>query len=353
VHSAMPMARAMRLCPQAVVLAPDFEAYRDASARIREIFLSVTPLVEPLALDEAFLDVGGSVRLLGAPPAIGALVRRRVRDELGLPCSVGVAPNKFLAKLCSAKAKPDDLLHLTADAADGFLAPLPVRDLWGVGEQTAAKLDRFAIRTVADVRVTPEPTLARLIGPAAARQVRALAHGRDERPVTPHEPAKGMSAEETFERDVEDPALLRRELLRLAERVAPRLRRSGLAARTVTLKLRYASFQTVTRSHTLDIPSADATVLHAEAVALLEALRLERVRVRLVGLAATNLIREGASMQLSLTADDRWSRLERAADEARDRFGGEAVTRGALLDAEPPTSGDAAAAREEWHRDAQ
>ena len=348
VRSAMPMARALRLCRDAVVMPPDFDSYQRASADIREIFLSVTPLVEPLSLDEAFLDVGGSVRLLGEPPRIAALLRGRIAEELGLPCSVGIAPNKFLAKLCSGKAKPDGVLHLRADEVADFLAPLSVRDLWGVGEQTAAKLDRFAIRTVADIRLTPEETLARLLGPSAAKHLRLLAHGGDDRAVVPYEPAKGMSAEETFAHDVDDPALLRRELLRLAEKVARRLRKGNVAGRTVTLKLRYASFETVSRSRTLLMPTAEATELHHEAVALLEGLRLERVRVRLIGIGVTNLVPEDASRQLSLTADDRWSRLERAADAARDRFGGITITRGALLDADEPTSGDDAARREDW-----
>jgi DNA polymerase IV len=339
VRSAMPMARARRLCPDAVVLPPDFDAYRAASARLIDLFREITPLVEPLSLDEAFLDVGGAVRLLGPPPRIGAELRARIRDELGLPASVGVAANKFLAKLCSGKAKPDGLLHLPAAEVADFLAPLPVSDLWGVGEQSAAQLARYGIRTLADVRATPNPTLVRVLGPAAATQVDALARGVDRRPVVPYEPAKGMSAEETFERDVDEPDVLRRELLRLAEKVAPRLRRSGVAARTVTLKVRFANFSTVTRSRTLTVPTDEAMLLHREAGALLAALRLERARVRLLGLGATNLVPSGAARQLDLLGDDRWGRLERAADVARGRFGEAAVTRGALLDdGVPPES---------------
>jgi DNA polymerase IV len=341
VSSAMPMARALRLCPDAVVLPPDFAAYGEASRRIREVFLAYTPLVEPLSLDEAFLDVRGSVRLFGPPPAIGAEIRRRIRDELGLPASVGVAPNKFLAKLCSTKAKPDGLLHLPVAGVDAFLAPLPVGDLWGVGEKTSERLGRFGIRTVADLRHVPADTLRRLVGEAAAPHLASLARGQDLRAVVPHQPAKGVSAEETFEADVDDPAVLRRELLRLAERVARRLRGGGTAARTVTLKLRYATFQTVTRSTTLPTPVDDATRLHAAAVELLDGLRLERVRVRLVGLGTSNLVPGDAARQLSLTADDRWQQLERAADRARDRFGESAVTRGSLLADEPPVGEDA------------
>jgi DNA polymerase IV len=331
VRSAMPMARARRLCPEAVVLPSDFDAYRAVSARLLDLFRETTPLVEPLSLDEAFLDVGGAERLFGSPARIGSGLRARIRAELDLPASVGVAPNKSLAKLCSAKAKPDGLLHLRAGEVAGFLAALPVSDLWGIGEQGAARLERFGIRTVADVRDTPGTTLARVLGPAAAAQVARLARGEDARRVVPHEPAKGMSAEETFARDVDAP-----EVLRLAERVAPRLRRGAVAARTVTLKVRFASFTTVTRSRTLPVPTDEATVLYREAAALFDALRLERARVRLIGLGAGNLVPSGAAHQLDLLGDDRWGRLERAADAARGRFGDAAVTRGALLDDDAP-----------------
>ncbi len=332
VGSAMPMARALRLCPDAVVVSPDFARYQEVSAGLHEIFLSVTPLVEPLSLDEAFLDVGGSARLFGSPAALGATLRRRIRDELGLPASVGVAPNKFLAKLCSTKAKPDGLLHLPAADVLGFLRPLGVRDLWGVGEQTAARLERFGMRTVGAVADLPAATLARLVGPAAATQLHQLACGGDDRPVVAVGQAKGMSAEATFDRDVDDPEVLRRELLRMAETVARRLRRGQVAARTVILKLRYANFSTITRSKTLAVPTDQATELHQEVSALLDALRLQRVRVRLVGLGTANLVPQSASRQLGLLDDDRWALLERAADDARGRFGNAAVTRAALLD---------------------
>jgi DNA polymerase IV len=234
---------------------------------------------------------------------------------------------------------------------EGFLAPLPVRDLWGVGEQSAAKLDRYGLRTVADLRTIAEPTLARILGPAAAAQIRNLAVGADDRPVVPYEPAKGMSAEETFDADVDDPAVLRTELLRLAEKVAARLRAGDVAARTVTLKLRYASFETISRSRTLRAPTDEATALHREVCMLLDALRLERVRVRLIGLGTSNLVAAGAARQLDLLDDDRWRRLDRAADVARERFGRAALTRGALLDDDVPRAGDRAPTAEERRGD--
>lgn len=345
--SAMPMAKARRLCPDAVVRPPRFDRYRQVSAALLDLLRDVTPLVEPLSLDEAFLDVGGSRRLLGEPVEIAAHLRARIRDALGLPASVGVAPNLHLAKLCSQRAKPDGVLHLRREEVAGFLAPLPVRALWGVGEATAERLARFGLRTVADVAAADPGLLRRVVGQAAATHLAELAAGEDPRTVTPYEPARSISAEETFATDVDDPEVLRRELLRLAEDVARRLRGEGVAARTVTLKLRYATFETITRSRTLTTPADDAAALHREVVAALEALRLQRARVRLVGVGGSNLVPAGAARQLDLLADDRWSRLERAADAAGARFGAGAVTRGALLD-EAPTSGDAAPSSQAW-----
>lgn len=360
VSSAMPMARARRLCPQPVVLPPRFDRYRETSAALLDLLREATPEVEPLSLDEAFLDVGGARRLLGEPIGVARWLRDRIRDELALPASVGVAPNKHLAKLASQRAKPGrgeghsarwvvepGLMHLPAAEVDAFLSPLPVGALWGVGDKTAERLARFGIRTVAELAATDRGVLTRIVGSAAAEQLGELAAGRDERAVTPYEPAKGLSAEETFEHDIDDVDLLRREVLRLSETVARRLRAGGLAARTVTLKLRDAGFTTLTRSRTLSTPGDQAAVLHREATAALDALRLQRVRVRLVGVGATNLVPTEAARQLDLLDDDRWSRLEQAADAATERFGGHAVTRADLLD-EPPTSGDDAATGEDW-----
>lgn len=362
VASAMPMATARRLCPDAVVRAPRFDRYREVSAALLDLLCDATPMVEPLSLDEAFLDVGGSRRLLGEPVDIARDLRARIRDELALPASVGVAPNKHLAKLGSQRAKPGaaghasawvvepGLLHLPAADVSEFLAPLRVDALWGVGAATTERLARFGIRTVTELAAADETVLARIVGPAAAAQLGELAAGRDARTVTPHEPAKGMSAEETFAHDVDDPDVLRRELLRLAETVARRLRAGGVAARTVTLKLRDASFSTMTRSRTLSTPGDEAATLHRETVAALEGLSLQRTRVRLLGVGATNLVPSEAARQLDLLADDRWSRLDRASDTATRRFGDAAVTRGALLDT-APTPGDAAPTAEQW-RDA-
>src|SRR3954468_13481287 len=251
VHSAMPMMRARRLCPQATVISPSHGLYDEASRGVMEVFRSITPLVEPLSLDEAFLDIGGAQRRLGTPRQIGELIRARVVDEQGITCSVGVAPTKFVAKLASARAKPDGLIVVPRDHVIAFLHPLPVGVLWGVGDKTEEALTRLGLRTIGDIANTAVGTLQRALGPAAGSHLSALAWGRDERSVVAHEPDKSIGAEETFARDVDDPDVVRRELLRLSERTAGRLREAGLVGRTITLKVRFADFTTITRSRTL------------------------------------------------------------------------------------------------------
>ncbi len=225
VHSAMPMMRARRMCPQAVVLAPDHDAYARASHGVMEVFRSITPLVEPISLDEAFLDVRGAARRLGGPRQIGEWIRATVEDEQGITCSVGVASTKFVAKLASARCKPDGLLVVPADDVVAFLHPLPVGALWGVGDKTEQVLSALGLHTVGDLAHTPVATLERALGPAVGKHLSALAWGRDERSVVPHEPDKSIGAENTFGTDVDDPAVVSRELLRLSERTAARLAR--------------------------------------------------------------------------------------------------------------------------------
>jgi len=332
VTSAMPVSQALRRCPSAVVVAPRFDIYREVSAALGDIFRSVTPLVEPLALDEAFLDVGGSVRLLGAPVEIAGLLRRRIADELGLPASVGVAPNKFLAKLCSRLAKPDGLLHLPAADVRTFLSDLPVAELWGVGERTAERLASAGLHRVGELRDVDERTLARLVGRAAAGNLHALAHGIDRRAVHSDVEAKGLSAEETFPDDLERREDLQRVLLDLCERLARRLRAGDLRARTVTLKVRDATFVTRTRSRTVAVPIAEAGQLYPIVTALLATAWAPGRPVRLLGVGATGLVDGEAGVQLDLLAPSRWGDAERVADRVRAQFGEAALTRGALLD---------------------
>ena len=272
VHSAMPMARARRLCPRAVVLAPHYDTYVEVSSGVMEIFRSITPLVEPLALDEAFLDVAGARRRLGRPAAIGELIRARVADEQGITCSVGVASTKFVAKLASTRCKPDGLLVVPRDDVVAFLHPLPVGALWGVGERTEESLSRLGLRTVGDVANTPLATLQRALGPGSGGHLHALSWGRDDREVIPHEPDRSIGAEETFARDVDDPEVVRRELLRLAERTAVRLRAAALQGRTVSIKVRFADFTTITRARTLRETTDVGREIYLTACSLYDAL---------------------------------------------------------------------------------
>jgi DNA polymerase IV len=334
VHSAMPMSRARRLCPKATVLRPDHARYSRVSDAVMEVFRSVTPLVEPLSLDEAFLDVSGAVRRLGTPTHIGETIRARVHDEQGITCSVGVAPNKFLAKLASTRAKPDGLLVVPADDVVGFLHPLPVGALWGVGERTEEALTRLGLRTVGDLARTPQTTLERALGPAAGAHLAAMAWGRDERVVVPHEPDKSIGAEETFSTDVDDPDIVLRELLRLSERVAGRLRAAGYAGRTISLKVRFADFTTITRARTLRDATDVAQEIYATGRGLFEALGLQRARLRLVGIRVEGLIdADTRSQQLLLDAPEHGRRdAELAVDQAARRFGPGSIRPGSLVD---------------------
>ncbi len=334
VHSAMPMSRARRLCPTATVLHPDFTRYSEVSAAVMEVFRSVTALVEPLSLDEAFLDVSGAVRRLGPPTHIGETIRARIHDEQGITCSVGVAPNKFLAKLASTRAKPDGLLVVPADEVVAFLHPLPVGALWGVGEKTEETLSRLGLRTVGDLARIPRSTLERALGQAAGAHLAALAWGRDERVVVPHEPDKSLGAEETFGTDVDDPEIVLRELLRLSTKVAGRLRAAGYAGRTVSLKVRFADFTTITRAKTLRDPTDVAQEIYATARALYEGLGLDRARLRLVGVRLEGLVdADTRPEQLVLDAPEHGRRdAELAVDQAARRFGPGAIRPGSLVD---------------------
>jgi nucleotidyltransferase/DNA polymerase involved in DNA repair len=337
VHSAMPMTRARRLCPHATVVPPSHGRYTEVSAGVMEIFRSVTPLVEPLSLDEAFLDVGGAVRRLGRPAEIGQLIRDRVADEQGITCSVGVASTKFVAKLASTRCKPDGLLVVPVSGVVGFLHPLPVAALWGVGEKTEQELVRLGLHTVGDIAHTPKQTLVRALGQATGSHLHALAWGRDERRVVPHEPDKSIGAEETFGRDVDDPDVVRRELLRLAERTAGRLRAVGLAGRTISVKIRFADFTTITRARTLPEATDVAALIFATARQLYEALGLDRARLRLVGIRVEGLVGSDiAPHQLVLGERARGRRdIEQAADRAVRRFGRGVVRPASLVGDEP------------------
>lgn len=333
VKSAMPMVVAARMCPSAVIIEPRHKLYYEVSAQLMGIFESVTELVEPLSVDEAFLDVGGAIRRLGPPQDIGELLRRRVAAELGITASVGIAASKFVAKIASTRCKPDGLLLIRPEDTVPYLHSLPVGALWGVGAKTTEVLARMGIRTVADLAATPLPTLKRTLG-ATGEHVYRLSWGIDPRPVTPVRLEKSIGAEETFAVDTADNAVLHRELLRLSHRTAERLRSSGMVARTVALKLRYADFSTITRSRTVHTPVDSTQLIYAVVLQLLESLGDRSMTVRLVGVRAEQL-EEAAqtSLQLSLDRrDDNWRAAELALDKVSRKFGNKSVLPARLLD---------------------
>jgi DNA polymerase IV len=332
VRSAMPGARARRLCPQAVFLPPDFSEYGKASRAVMAVFRDMTPLVEPLSLDEAFLDVSGAVRLLGRPAVIAATIRRRIRDEQRLTCSVGVAPTKFMAKLASTRAKPDGLVVVPAGRVLDYLHPLPVEALWGVGERTAEVLRRLGLTTVRDLAEAPIGLLRSAVGEAAAQHLHELAWARDPRPVVAEQVEKSIGAETTFDVDVADPEVIRRSLLSLAGKTAGRLRRAGQIGRTVTIKVRLADFRTFSRSRTLPVATDVTREIFETAWALFEALQ-PGDRIRLIGVRAEGLgPAEAAPRQLTLGERDRgWREAEQAADAAAARFGPGVIGPASLL----------------------
>jgi DNA polymerase IV len=340
VRSAMPTGRARRACPNAVFLPPRFDRYAEKSHEVMAILESVSPLVEQLSIDEAFVDVRGARRSHGDGRAVAAMLKARVHAETGLTLSVGVATTKFLAKLASDLSKPDGLLVIDPGREIAFLAPLPVTRLWGVGPATFRKLDRMGVRTIGDVAELPEDALVAALGAALGRHLHQLAHNDDDREVVTDRAVKSIGAEDTFDTDVYTLEACGRELVRLADRVGTRLRDAGLVARTVTLKIRFGNFETRTRSRTLPEPTElTATVAHT-ARALLDGFAVER-GVRLLGVSLSHLDCADEVQQVFALNDDdvearrrndQQSALEHATDAVRQRFGTSAVRPATLLD---------------------
>jgi DNA polymerase IV len=336
VASAMPIARARRLCPQATVVAPDYARYERISQAVMAVFASVTPIVEPLSLDEAFLDVSGARRRLGSPRQIAQRIRDTIADEQGITCSVGVASTKFIAKLASGLAKPDGLLVVPAAEVVGFLHQLPVGALWGVGEHTEEALQRLGLHTVADIAHTPVDTLRRALGDNAGPALHALAWGRDTRSVVPTHRERSIGADETFSFDVDDPAHIHRQLLKLSDRTAARVRAAGLVGRTISIKVRFSDFTTITRSKTLRDPTDVSRDIYATARALFAGLGLQRARLRLVGVRMEGLMdSDHAPIQGLLDEPGHgWRDADRAVDRASARFGAGTVRPASLVEGE-------------------
>jgi DNA polymerase-4 len=333
VHSAMAMARAVRLCPQAVVLPVRMSAYREASEQVFAVFSRFTDRIEPISLDEAFLDVTGCETLFGPALEIARRIKAEVRAGTGLTVSAGIASNKFLAKLASDLGKPDGLLAVSPEEIDPFLLPLPVSRIWGVGRVTARKLDNAGLRIVADLRSAGKERLVRLLG-SAGEQLFHLSLGEDDRPVEPGGELKSVGHEETFEADLRDTGKIRLELLELAERVARRLRRKSLKGRCVTLKVKYADFQSITRSATLGEGVDRAGAIHGAAMELLKRTEAGQRPVRLLGISLTGLVprEKGQAELFGREKDRRLGDLDRALDRLRDRFGEDGIRPGSLLE---------------------
>ena len=345
VRSAMPMTRARRMCPDATVVAPDHDAFAAVSRSVMQGFRQVTPWVEPVSVDEAFLDIRGAVRRLGTPEDIAESIRARVADEQGITCSVGLATTVGVAKIASRKAKPDGVVVVPAERTTSFLHPLPVEELWGVGERTAEQLHRVGLTTVGDLAHTPLTTVQRAVGAATGAQLHRLAWGEDRRTVTPRrsaeeEPDRSIGADETFGRDTDDPEVVLRELLRLSSKVGARMRAAQVAGRTVTTKVRFADFTTITRSRTLPEATDVTRQIHDTASALFRGLGLQRARIRLVGVRVEGLVpRSTVYHQLVLGARPHgWAEADQAVDRAVSRFGSAAVQPASLLHARPGRS---------------
>jgi DNA polymerase IV len=349
VRSAMPMARARKACPDAVFLTPRMARYLDKSHEVMTVLASISPLVEQLSIDEAFVDVAGARRMLGTPAEIAATIRHRVLDEVGLCLSVGAASTKFLAKLASDLAKPDGVLVVEPGTELEFLAPLPVSRLWGVGPATMTKLERMGLRSIGDVAALDEQSLVRALGPSLGRHLHALACNDDGRAVVPEHDAKSIGAEETFGADLHTLAECERELVRLADRACARLRRAGLTARTVNIKIRFGDFETRTRARTLSEATDVSTVVLDVARELLAEFDLGR-GVRLLGISLAqldsvavvqstlDLTGEGESDRQQRT--ERRAAVERAVDEVRDRFGTRSVGPATLVEPKDPLRED-------------
>ena len=328
-HSAQPMVVARRRCPHAVIVPVRFARYREISGRMFDIFDQFSPLVEPLSVDEAFLDLTGSERLMGDPESVARRMKQHIKSELGLTASIGVAPNKFLAKLASDLKKPDGLVVVGTESIDDLLIPLPISKLWGVGPVTAEKLKKAGFQKVGDLRTPDAESLERLLGSDATRFWR-LAHGIDDRPVVCDREAKSIGQEQTFGENIVVPTDVRRVLFEQVEQVGRRLRQHSLFARTVSLKIRYGEFETISRSATVENPTNGTADLWKAASELFDAWCGQSFRpVRLIGMSTTQLSNGRAQLKLFVDPEnERQKKVDSVADQITAKFGNKAIRRG-------------------------
>lgn len=322
IRAAMPIYRAKALAPHAVFVTPDHKRYSEVSAQVMEIFEDVTPYVEPISLDEAFLDVTGAKKLLGSGRQIADLIRKRVESEQGITCSVGISHNKFIAKIASAHCKPNGVLEIDPEKVLEFLHPLAASEIWGVGPKTNEQLAKLGLVTVGDIANTPRSTLIRTLGQASGSSLYELAWGRDYRDVITQQSEKSISASETFDSDLDDQESILKEILRLTEKSSERMRAKGYAANTISIKVRFADFSTITRSKTLDLPITTTQEIYEVAKNLYLALKLNKAFIRLVGISLDSLVVNEGIQQMALgQRSTGWRQADKAVDLIKAKFG--------------------------------
>jgi len=333
IRAAMPIYKAKALAPHAVFIAPNMARYAEVSEQVMAIFRDVTPYVEPISLDEAFLDVTGARRLLGSGIEIADQIRKRVQKDLGITCSVGIAHNKFIAKIASGHCKPNGVLEVDPGKMLEFLHPLAANEIWGVGPKTNELLEKMGLFTIADIANTPRSTLIRVLGQASGASLYELAWGRDYRDVITEHAEKSISASQTFDVDLYQPEEILKEFLRLTEKSADRMRAKGLATNTISIKVRFADFKTISRSKTLDLPTTGTQEIFEVAKALYLGLNLDRVLVRLVGVSLDSLVENDDVTQMVLgERTSSWQQADRAIDRVKAKFGRSSLRPARLVD---------------------
>jgi DNA polymerase-4 len=333
IRAAMPIYKAKALAPHAVFIAPNMARYAEVSEQVMAIFRDVTPHVEPISLDEAFLDVTGARRLLGSGIEIADQIRKRVEKDLGITCSVGIAHNKFIAKIASGHCKPNGVLEVDPEKMLDFLHPLAANEIWGVGPKTNELLEKMGLFTIADIANTPRSTLIRVLGQASGASLYELAWGRDYRDVITEHSEKSISASQTFDVDLYQPEEILKEFLRLTEKSADRMRAKGLAANTISIKVRFADFKTISRSKTLDLPTTGTQEIFEVAKSLYLGLELDRVLVRLVGVSLDSLVENDDVKQMVLgERTSSWQQADRAIDRVKAKFGSGSLRPARLVD---------------------
>ena len=333
IRAAMPIYKAKALAPHAVFIAPNMARYTEVSEQVMAIFRDVTPHVEPISLDEAFLDVTGARRLLGSGIEIADQIRKRVEKDLGITCSVGIAHNKFIAKIASGHCKPNGVLEVDPEKMLEFLHPLAANEIWGVGPKTNELLEKMGLFTIADIANTPRSTLIRVLGQASGASLYELAWGRDYRDVITEHAEKSISASQTFDVDLYQPEEILKEFLRLTEKSADRMRAKGLATNTISIKVRFADFKTISRSRTLDLPTTGTQEIFEVAKSLYLGLELDRVLVRLVGVSLDSLVENDDVTQMVLgERTSSWQQADRAIDRVKAKFGRSSLRPARLVD---------------------